>query len=359
MELPIMEPVEKTIPPERILIIRLSALGDVVHTLAFVNRLRNARPHAHITWILQPLTYDLVKHQNNVDRFVIFSRKGGAGAFKKIAQELGGEPFDLVFMLQVSLKASMISLGVRGKVKLGYDIRRSRELQWLFSNRRIPHRPPGHVLDQFFEFLDDREMPDTALDWDIHITGEERAYQAEFFQAMGRPVAAFVIASSNSEKDWHAEGYARVMDDVDSRLNLQPMIVGGPSRREKSLADEILGRCRCTPRVALEKPVRHTLLQLAGSRVVVAPDTGPMHRAVALGIPTVALYGYSDPRRCGPYRRFQDLLIDKYHVPGEKKGRITRKTRKGRMDLITPGEVLSKIEYALQTYSDSPRSEIS
>jgi heptosyltransferase I len=337
-------------PQERFLIIRLSALGDVVNTLAFVDRLRKARPRAHITWILHPLTYDLVKHQKNVDRFVVFPRKWGGGAFKKLSKDLGNRPYDVVFMLQVSLKASLISLAARGKEKLGFDIRRSREFQWLFSNRRISHRPAGHVLDQFFEFLDDCKMPDTPLDWSIRITDEERTYQAEFFQAIGRPVVSFVIASSNREKDWHAEGYARVMDEVDSRLNLQPMIVGGPGGREKKIADDILVLCRCKPKVALEKPVRHTLLQLAGSRVVVAPDTGPMHMAVALNVPTVALYGFSDPRRCGPYRRFHDLLIDKYHLPGEKKGRITRKTKKDRMRLITPEEVLSKIEYALKRY---------
>jgi heptosyltransferase I len=339
-------------PRERILIIRLSALGDVVHTLAFVNRLRQARPQAHITWILQPLTYDLVKHQKNVDRFVVFSRKGGLGAYRELAAELGKERYDLVFMLQVSVKASLISLRVRSGVKLGFDLRRSRECQWLFSNRRIPHRPAGHVLDQFFEFLDHQGIPDTPLDWNIHITDEERAWQKDFFEKFGRPVVSFVIASSNEQKDWHAEGYARVMDAVESRLSLQPMIVGGPSKRERALTDEILGLCRCTPTVALEKPVRHTLLQLDGSRVVVGPDTGPTHMAIALNVPTVALYGYSDPRRCGPYRRFQDLLINKYHLPGEKKGAVTRKTKPDRMKLITPDEVISKIEHALR-YSPS------
>jgi len=337
-------------PRERILIIRPSALGDVVNTLAFVNRLRKARPDAHITWILHPLTCDLVRHQKNVDRFIVFPRKGGLKAFRELSKALGATPYDVVFMLQMSLKASRVSLAARGKVKLGFDIRRSREFQWFFSNRRIPHRPAGHILDQFFEFLDERGIPDTSLDWDIHITDEERTYQTEFFQAIGRPVISFVIASSNSEKDWHPEGYARVMDEVDSRLNLQPMIVGGPSKRERDLTDRILALCRCTPRVALEKPVRHTLLQLAGSRIVVAPDTGPMHIALALNVPTVALYGFSDPRRCGPYHRFQDLLIDKYHLPGETKGRITRKTKQGRIELITHEEVLEKIEYALRVY---------
>jgi heptosyltransferase I len=336
---------------ERILIIRLSALGDVVHTLAFVNRLRKAKPHAHITWILQPLTYDLVKHQDNVDRFVVFDRKGGFGAYRKLYHELKGDAFDLVFMLQVSLKASFISLCAKGRVKLGFDIGRSRELQWLFSNRRIPRKKPGHVLAQFFEFLDCLGLPDTPLDWGIRFTEAELAYKDEFFKTIPRDVVSFVVASSKPEKDWAVEGYAKVMDMVDERLDLQPMIVGGPSAYERELAERITGMCRCTPVLALEKPVRHTLLQLAGSKAVVAPDTGPMHMAVALNVPTVALYGYSDPRRCGPYVRFQDLLIDAYNRPGEEKEKITRKTKEGRMADITADEVFEKIQRALKAVS--------
>ena len=335
---------------ERILIVRLSALGDVVHTLAFVNRLRKAKPTAHITWILQPLTFDLVKHQDNVDRFVVFDRKGGLESYRKLRRELKGEVFDLVFMLQVSLKASFISLCAKGKVKLGFDCRRSRELQWLFSNQRIPHKKPGHVLAQFFEFLDFLGLPETTLDWAIRFTDDELAYKESFFAAIPRGVVSFVVASSKPDKDWSPEGYAQVMDRVDEELNLQPMIVGGPNAYERELAERICGLCRCNPLVALEKPVRHTLLQLAGSRVVVAPDTGPMHMAVALDVPTVALYGFSDPRRCGPYGRFQDLLIDAYNRPGDRTDTVTRKTKRGRMAEIRAEEVFGKIRYAVETY---------
>lgn len=335
---------------ERILIIRLSALGDVVHTLAFVNRLRTARPHAHITWILQPLAFELVRHQQNIDRFIVFSRSGGLKALGELFRQLNRERFDLVFMLQVSIKASLVSLCVRGDRKLGYDFRRSREGQWLFANSRIARRPAAHVLDQFFEFLDHLHLAPAPLDWAIRITEEERAWQDRFFRAISRPVAAFVVASSKPDKDWPAERYAEVMDAVDKRLNLQPMLVGGPSRREHAISEEIVGRCRCRPVIALERPVRHTLLQLAGARVVVAPDTGPMHMAVALNVPTVALYGYSDPRRCGPYQRFADLVIDKYTMNRDTRQPITRKTRPGRMAMITPAEVLAKIELALARY---------
>ena len=92
------------------------------------------------------------------------------------------------------------------------------------------------------------------------------------------------------------------------------------------------------------------ILQLSGSSMVISPDTGPLHIAVALNVPTVSLYGYSDPRRCGPYKKYRELLIDKYTDPGEENAPITRRTRSNRMHLITPEEVIEKIELGIEKY---------
>jgi len=86
---------------------------------------------------------------------------------------------------------------------------------------------------------------------------------------------------------------------------------------------------------------------------VVAPDTGPLHAAVALGTPTVGLYGTTNPRRCGPYRAYGDLLVDRFSAPGEEDA--LRRTRPGRMALITADEVFDKVRLALQRY---PRPDI-
>jgi heptosyltransferase I len=128
------------------------------------------------------------------------------------------------------------------------------------------------------------------------------------------------------------------------------MIIGGPSASEQAAAREICRLCRAKPVIALEKPIRHTMLQISGSRLVVSCDTGPLHMAVALNIPTIGLYGYSNPRRCGPYRKYNELLIDKYNDPGEENAPITRETRPGRMQLILPEEVIAKIELGLKNY---------
>jgi heptosyltransferase I len=82
---------------------------------------------------------------------------------------------------------------------------------------------------------------------------------------------------------------------------------------------------------------------------VVSPDTGPLHAAVAMNVPTIGLYGYTDPRRTGPYR-YRDLLVDRYHEPDGERGPVRRTTRAGRVALITPDEVIAKVELALARY---------
>jgi heptosyltransferase I len=338
---------------EKICLIRTSAVGDTVHALALANGLKKGDPDARLTWVIQTVCHEMVMHQPCVDEFITFDRKTGARGWADLIRQLRRQRFDLAVIPQVSAKVSLISLFARAKVKLGFDWSRSRELHWLAATHHIAPRPMGHVQDQFFEFLDYLEIRDYPKTWDFCFTARELQWQQAFFERIGRPALGFVIATAHPEKDWPPAFYARVMDAVESRVGLQPVMIRGPSARERQIAEEIASLCRCRPVAALEKSIRHTMLQLQGCRMVVSPDTGPLHMAVALGVPTIGLYGYSDPRRCGPYR-FRDLLIDHYNVAGGQAAPITRKTRPGRMETIDPAEVLEKIEYGLQAYEKPP-----
>ncbi|MCF8028935.1 MAG: glycosyltransferase family 9 protein [Desulfobacteraceae bacterium] len=187
--------------PEKICLIRTSAVGDTVHALALANGLKQGFPNASLTWVLQTIPYEMVMHQPCVDQFITFDRKAGSAGWRKL------------------------------------------------------------------------------------------------------------------------------------------------------IAEEIAALCKCRPVIALEKPIRRTMIQLQGCRLVVSPDTGPLHIAVAMGVPTIGLYGYSNPRRCGPYR-FHDLLIDHYNDPDAQHAPITRKSKPGRMQTITPEEVIEKIQYCLKACPD-------
>jgi len=336
------------IPAKKICVIRTSALGDVVHAMSMVEALRHGYPDAEITWVLQPLAYEMVKHQGAADHYVLFDRKGGREHWQSLRKRFKNETYDVVLMLQVSIKASAISTLIKGRIKLGFDMARSRECQWLFSNRRIPKRTPGHVQAQFFEFVEYLGVTDYPVTWNFGFTEEEVAARSAFFEPLGAPAVAFVVASSSPDKDWPAERCARAVDHV-ARKGLVPVLTGGPSPREKELADEISRLSAHKPVIALQNGIRDLLMVLSGSTVVVSPDTGPLHMAVALNVPTVSLFGYSNPRRSGPYRRFQDLLIDRFTEPGEEDG-ARRYFKTGRMGYISVADVTEKIDLALERY---------
>ena len=95
-----------------------------------------------------------------------------------------------------------------------------------------------------------------------------------------------------------------------------------------------------------------TIIIFALTLLVVSLDTGPLHLAVALGRPVVSLVGYTDPRRTGPYRRFEDLVVDAFHEPGEEEAPISRETRRGRTPRITVDDVLLKLDHWAEHYRD-------
>jgi heptosyltransferase I len=333
---------------QRICVVRTSAMGDVVHALAMVNGLRLGYPNAEVAWILHPTPHDVVREQPTVDRFIVFPRHGG---WRTLRRQLAAERFDLCLVPQVSFKSAVVTALVRSPLKLGFDFARSRELHYFFTNRHLPRRQPRHVQEQYLEFLDYLDIHDYEVRWDIVVTPEEQEKRLEFLARLRRPLLGLVVASSSRAKDWTPAGYAALADAAEERFGLHSVLIGGPSALEAAVAREILSMTQCRPTVALDAPVRDTIWKLSACRVVVAPDTGPLHLAVALGVPTVGLYGLSDPRRCGPYRHFEELVVDHYNEPGEDPERpVTRRLRPGRMATITPEEVLQRVALAMERY---------
>lgn len=346
---------------DRLAIIMLSAIGDSVHVLPVVNALKRADPQLHITWVIQPVPHQLVKAHPAVDEFILFHRRRGArllGGFARTLGPLRRTRFDLVLGLQVYLKAGILLAATRSKVKLGFDRARARDLNWLFSTHRIPAHAPQHVQDQYFEFLDFLGVDRRQVEWGLTLTAEERRAQQEFFAPLDKPVCAVVVATSRPEKNWQPERYARLLEFAEFDLGLQPVIVGGPSAVERQAASEIQASTRAHTVNALGDSVRRLLYLLDGSALVVSPDTGPLHIARALDVPVVGLYGFTNPKRSGPYAKYQELVADGYaRFPGEDYP-ISMQYRKNGMQRVTVEMAAEKLELAKRTYVDQsgPRS---
>jgi heptosyltransferase I len=336
--------VHHSLAGSRIAIVMMSAIGDAVHTLPVVTALKRHAPDAHVTWILQPLPASLVRGHPDVDEIVELEPRGGLRAYADLARRLRPRPFDLVVDLQVALKAGLATALLRAPVKLGFDRARARDANWLFTNRRIPAHPPQHVQSQYFEFLRHLGVDPEPVTWKLGPWPEERAWQAQFFARFDRPVAAINLATSNPDRDWTPERWARVADALAERHGMAAVLVGGASAREREMEAEILARARHPPHSALGSGLRRLVSILDGAALVLALDSAPLHMAVALGRPVISLMANADPRRTGPFRRFGDLVVDAYHDPGEEDAPVSMRRRWGRMDRISVDRVLQKVE---------------
>lgn len=334
---------------DRVLIVMMSAVGDAVHVLPVINALKRHSPHTRITWLLQPGPATLVRGHPNVDEIVLFDRAKGWRAFAEVRRELAPRRFDVLLALQVYFKAGLITAMANADMKLGFDRARARDLNFLFTTHKIPARPGQHVQDQYFEFLEALRVPHEPVEWNLGPWPEERAWQQEFFSAFRRPVAALVVATSKPQKDWLPERWAEVVDRLYEEHGLQPVLVGGRSPREVEAERVIMARAKHPPVSALGSGLRKLVSILDGSALVIAPDTGPLHMAVALDRPVISLIGYTNPKRTGPYRRFHDLIVDAYGNPGEEYG-ITMENRLNRMPRISVEDVMAKVRVWEERY---------
>ncbi|MGK2961174.1 MAG: glycosyltransferase family 9 protein [Gemmatimonadaceae bacterium] len=334
---------------DRICIVMMSAVGDAVHVLPVINAIKRHNPGSRITWVLQPGPAALVRGHRSVDEIVLFDRTKGLRGFSDTISELRSREFDLLVDLQVYFKAGVITALSGARRRLGFDRSRARDANWLFTTERIPARPVQHVQDQYFEFLMALNIDPEPVVWDLGPWEDERASQREFRERFDRPLASIVVATSKPEKDWMPDRWARVADILWSDYGMQPVLVGGTSDREVAAARAIAESSSGNPYSALGSGLRPLVSILDASDLVIAPDTGPLHMAVAVGRPVISLIGYTDPRRTGPYRSSHDLVIDAFHDPGES-GPVTMETRHDRMKRIAVSDIEAKLTLWSERY---------
>lgn len=336
-----------------ILIVRMSAIGDVVQALPVACSIRAAAPTARISWLIQPTPLQLIRHHPAIDEFILFDRRPAWRGFLDLRRRLRARRFDLALVLQTSVKAGLATTLFESPRKIGMDRPRSRELNGLFTTERIPERPRAHVQDEALEFLDYLGVP-RRLEWGIHPTDEEAERYGGLLPPKGEePIVALSVASSLRQKDWPAERFGELADRVAASHGASCVIVGGRSPAEDLAASIVARTARRPPRDLRAWDLRRVAYLLHRADAFVGPDSGPLHIAVALGTPSVALMGYTNPKRVGP-TRFQDLMIDAFGDPGEK---YTAEAgfRSGRMSRIAADQVAEKIGQALRY---APRTSV-
>ncbi len=282
----------------------------------------------------------------------VFRKGGGVGELSSLTRRLREErSFDVLLHMHASLRANLVSLSLPARVRMGFDGARSRDLQHLFVNRKLPPDPGAHVLEGFASFSRQVGADPRGLRWDIPVSSEDRAF-ARTHVPDGERVLVVSPASSHPLRNWSVERYAEVATHAIHRHGMRILLCGGPSREERVLAREIEERL---PAAAVTNLVGRDTLKsflavLQRASGLLSPDSGPAHMASAVGTPVLGLYAATDPERSGPYRslrwcenRFREAAR---HLGKDPKALPwgTKLEAPGVMDLIPAGAVMDRLD---------------
>jgi heptosyltransferase I len=349
-------------PPQSLCILRLSAIGDVCHAIAAVQAIQAQWPTTKITWITGKVESQLIQDLPGV-QVIPFDKKLGFKGMLAIWKQLSGQRFDALIHMQLALRASMLTLGIKAKYKVGFNWKRAKEGQWLFTNRKIKDTDSAHVLDSFFSFIAFLGVEYKTPSWNIPLAQADLDFVE---QHIGNDMPFIVIspAASKDERNWLTERYAQLADWI-SEQGYQPVLCGSPTPRELQLGKEIAGLCQ-KPVVNLigKTSLKQLTATLAAAKVTIAPDSGPAHISTTQDTPVVGLYGHSNPKRTGPYNSL-DYIVSVYeqHIEKQYKKSITQlewSTRvKGKhvMQDIALSDVKEKLTLALQQSQQSQQSQ--
>jgi heptosyltransferase I len=348
-----MQPPPYSSPPERICVLRLSALGDVCHALPVVRTLQDTWPGTSITWILGALENKLLGHVAGVE-FVVFDKKAGRSAYGELRRRLAGREFDALLHMQLAIRASLAAAMVPARRRIGFDRPRARELQWMFTTERIAPRSREHVLDSLFGFAEALGVRERSMRWDIPLPESTLEY-ARGVVPDGERTLVVSPCSSHRLRNWTPEGYAAVADHAAARHGMRVLVCGGPSPLELEYGARIEALVR-RPVVNLvgKDTLPQLLATLARATALVTPDSGPAHMATTVGTPVIGLYAATNPARSGPYYS-REWCVDRYEAaarrfrsrPASELPWTTKIEEPGVMDLITPADVIGRLDALL------------
>lgn len=305
-----------------ILIVKLSAIGDVIHALPVAGALKQHFPQARITWVVEKPAYDLLTNNPHIEEIIIFDKprfktlQGLCQNAPAFIQNLHSRRFDLALDLQGLFKSAAISYLSGAPRRLVYC--NTREMSHLFAQKVCGPHAKGHIVEQYLDVVRALGCHVQQAQWAIQPTiAEQQSAEAIAMQAgfsLDEPYVVFAPGANWPNKRWPADHFAAIADWLASQ-GYKAVIVGGPGDQE--LARAIMAGAAVKPTVIVGQT---TLKQLAyitsKARALIGGDTGPTHLAAAMKTPVIALMGPTDAQRNGPYGQLDRALATTHSCHG-------------------------------------------
>ncbi len=312
---------------ERLLILKVSSMGDIVHASPVAAALKRAFPHLYIGWIAEDRHAGVMEGSPRIDKLHIIPHRAlrakpfGREAWRIVlylAREVRAERYQVALDLQGLLKSAL--WGVLGRVPIRYGAHRLRELTPLLLRRiPIPERSDRHVVQQYLDAArwlgasgefpelytkpDDANLPEPPVEFPLFVPDEARQQLASKLAQLGtdgKPLITINPSAGREWKRWDITKFAELSDRIESEWGAAVVFLGGPG--DKPL-EERLRELKKRPLRSLigRTTLKEAMAAVERSAVHLCGDTGTAHIAAALRVPVVSLYGPTSPDRTGPY----------------------------------------------------------
>ena len=350
-------------PPRNILIVKLSAIGDVIQTLPMLAALRRNFPEAKIDWVVEEEAAGLIGGHPAIDRVLVSRRKSWLrdlrewGSFRaavrgisRFLKDLRETEYDWVIDNHGVLKSGILVALSRGRRKIGYRATAgiANEGSYLFTRERYPPLPIArHALERYLDLVRQLGVPTEGVSLEYPVSSDAVESVCRVLDSRGfgaRPLTVIHPLAKWDTKQWAPEKFSELADRLVEKGG-RVVFTGSPGDAED--VDRILGRIRSPSRVlnlAGQTDLRRLAALFSLADLVITPDTGPMHLAAAVQAPLVALFGPTAPWRTGPYGEGPTVL--RKEIPCSPCFRKTCPTREC-LDRITVEEVLRAAEEKL------------
>jgi lipopolysaccharide heptosyltransferase I len=300
--------IEFATDPDRILLIKPSAIGDVVHALPILNLLRKRWPGSHISWLVTPGCAGLLDGHPQLDEVILFERHRYAKLWRDpelvmellaLTRELRRRRFDLAIDLQGLFRSGWLTYQSRAPIRIGFS--NSREFAWLgYTHQVSVDTIDTHAVERYLAVTD---LLGCGREVEFVFATTDADREVANYLTRGIDRYALLFPGTNwPTKRWPVAHFAAMVEPLQKRFGLRS-IVGGSSG-EAQLASQIRGAVNLAGKTNL----RQLTALIERADLVISNDSGPMHIAAALGKPLVALFGPTNPTRTGPYQR-EDSVV--------------------------------------------------
>lgn len=307
----------------KILIVRLSALGDIVHALPVLAAIKKAMPDAQVDWLVEENYASILSIASGLHRRIIVRAKrsfetpeaisfGGLLGYKNAAKYLWNQDYDIALDLQGLIKSAIWARLSFAKRIVGFDAANLREPQaaFLYSETVTPP-PASHVIHKNLSILSALQITPVAID--LPLTPQAGPETMTAIGATGGRRGYIVLnpGAAWPNKRWPPERFGALAAALRDRTGMRSLITWGPSERD--LADTIVAASSGAASPAPATTVSDLGVLMREAALVVSGDTGPLHIAAAMGTPLVGLYGPTWPERNGPWDP-NDVVISRAGV---------------------------------------------